>query len=374
MAAMMTSRCALPLLLLIAGCDQLQGVGGPETPLVTFQIAANGVIDCDGCDTSNLKVALVWGMQWLTEPLCILPAENDQVQAVINAGCRDPFGFVPDDVAGSSPIELGATTTLSLEQLPSTEVLVGDVTARVAYGSFVLYDDLDDDDTLKLARPDRLGGRGSMPPTDTQPTQLHDIVYGAGFVTMTAPDQRVAYREGGFDTTAAFYPRAGCGAPLPAFSIVSAGGFTEAAAIAATENGMLPPEDPATCTETSASTTTAQINVMLNATTQSLTTTQRNDLACTERVSDSSVSYREPPTAEPDLTNRTTACAHIPSFDGTTSDVIQWVVSDRSDESCVGLSHFTLRGCRDDALCAVPDWDITATPPSWWPCPTSSAP
>ena len=26
-----------------------------------------------------------------------------------------------------------------------------------------------------------------------------------------------------------------------------------------------------------------------------------------------------------------------------------------------------------DALCALPQWDITATPPTWWPCPVPAA-
>ena len=49
--------------------------------------------------------------------------------------------------------------------------------------------------------------------------------------------------------------------------------------------------------------------------------------------------------------------------------MIQYVVSGRSDESCMGLTHYVLRGCRNDPLCAQPQWDITKTPPSWWPCP-----
>ena len=43
-------------------------------------------------------------------------------------------------------------------------------------------------------------------------------------------------------------------------------------------------------------------------------------------------------------------------------------VASHPDEPCKGLSHFTLRGCREDVNCASPDWDFTANPPARWPC------
>jgi hypothetical protein len=52
---------------------------------------------------------------------------------VRDAGCRKPFGFVPQSVAASVPLTPGEPTTLTLDELPSTDVLVGDATARVAY-------------------------------------------------------------------------------------------------------------------------------------------------------------------------------------------------------------------------------------------------
>jgi hypothetical protein len=54
---------------------------------------------------------------------------------------------------------------------------------------------------------------------------------------------------------------------------------------------------------------------------------------------------------------------------------MQLVISGRSDDSCIGLTHYVLRGCRDDVLCQPPRWDITATPPTWWPtsCPAQAA-
>src|SRR5207248_5057396 len=103
-----------------------------------------------------------------------------------------------------------------LLDLPTADLMIGGVTARVAYASLVLYDDVNGNGALDFAAPQRLGG--DMPPPD------EDLVVGASFVTMTAPDRRLAYREGDFDANAACYPRAGCPAPPPGLSIVAAGG------------------------------------------------------------------------------------------------------------------------------------------------------
>jgi hypothetical protein len=349
-----------------AGCSKLSGFGGDVPPLVTISFQVNGDLaplrPPGDTGEKQLQVALVWGDQWLTEPFCILPPESDAAAAVIAAGCRDPFGFVPSRVAANEPIELGVTGSIQLFDLPGADVMVGDVTARVAYGSLVVYDDRDGDGTLDLARPHRTptggpdggGGPGGMDTTDSV-----DVVYGASFVTMTAPDQRLAYREGAFNADAAFYPRSGCGDPTPAFSIVGAGGFSVQAGLASAANGMLPPEDPATCTQAAASDVTVPIGVQ--------PPVDVREVSCIERTVDSSVRYREPPTDQPDLTDRIWACAHLPAFDaGDQSQLIQLVITGRSTDRCMGLTHYTLRGCRESVDCALPDWDYTANPPSWW--------
>jgi hypothetical protein len=351
-----------------AGCSDLSGFGGAVPPLATVQVEVTGdlaAVAPPGADP-HLRVALVWGAQWLTEPLCILPPDDDKAATLIAAGCRDPFGFVPARVALDAPLGGERSAALDLFDLPAADVMVGGVTARVAYASVVVYDDRDGNGTLTLGRSNRLGGRdnGNGPPQDAG-MQTEDRVYAASFATMTEPDSRLAFREGGFDTAAAFYPRAGCGAPLPSFSIVSAGGFSATEAVAATLRGELPQEDPASCREQTMDTT---VSVALRP------PAQLRELACVERATDSSTRYREPPTDAPDLNLRTTACMKVPDFgSGKPGDMIQLAVSGRSDDSCVGLTHYVLRGCRNDALCDLPTWDITANPPSWWPCPVKAA-
>jgi hypothetical protein len=354
------------LVLGLAACNDVSGFGGAVPPLATIQVQTAGdfaAVEVPGGGPPALRVALVWGAQWLTEPLCILPPQDASAAALIAAGCRDPFGFVPDRVATNAPLAADGSASLALLDLPAADVMVGDVTARVAYGSLVVYDDRDGDGTLTLGRARRLPGREDGPP-DEEGVASTDRVYAASFVSMTEPDHRLAFREGGFNQGAAFYPRSGCADPPPSFSIVSAGGFTADAALAAQLQGVLPPEDPASCGESS-----TDIPVVL----AYRAPDRLHELACEERRTDSSIRYREPPADAPDLTSRVQACVAVPDFGSDEANgMIQLAISGRTGE-CLGLTHYVLRGCREDALCAVPDWDITATPPSWWPCGSGAA-
>ncbi len=342
----------------LAGCGKLEGFGGPVPPLATFQVEPTGTIP----GTPNLQIAFVWGRQWLVEPLCIVPIDPrdnaQQVAAVIAAGCRDPFGFVPARVAASVPVELGTPAEIDLYTVPDADVMVGDLTARVAYGNFVLYDDVDGDGTLDLATPNRPPEQGP-PMGGNLPTQTVDVVWGASFVAMTRPDQRAGYREGAF-IQSGFYPRAGCGDPPPGFSVLAASGFTIQAAVDATQAGTVPQEsDLSQCQQS------APGDALVSIAVGSKTDRDLIEQKCTERITDSTVRYREPPATEPDLTDRTFACVHYPSF-GPPSDVIEFVVSGRADDSCVGLTHYILKGCREGPDCGSPDWDVA--PPDWWPC------
>jgi hypothetical protein len=344
--------------------------GGSEKPHVTFNVSLSGDLaslrPADDTSEPSLRVALVWGAQWSTDPFCVLPPESDAVTGVIAAGCRDPFSFVPGVVAASAPIAASSNTTLTVSQLPPADLLIGDTTARIAYGSLVIYDDRDRSGTLELSQPHPapagpgIVSRGPVP-------DPADVIYGASFVTMTEPDQRVAYREGGFDGTGTFYPRAGCPAPPVGFSIVGAGGFTSTAAMKATLTGTLPQEDPATCLEGSVGATVVAIAARA----------VLDEVGCAELAYSGRSRYLEPPVQQPDFTGRVIACAQLPEADlsGASTDggvrigpLLQLVVSGRSTDRCKGLTHYSLRGCRESVSCAFPDWDFTANPMGWWPC------
>ena len=107
---------------------------------------------------------------------------------------------------------------------------------------------------------------------------------------MTAPDQRVAYREGEFDPASAFYPRAGCDPPFRGFSVLAAGGFSAAAGLASALAGGLPPEDPPCSVDVPDE---ATIEIAARAPPDVV------EVGCDERTDDSSVRYREPPPTRP---------------------------------------------------------------------------
>jgi hypothetical protein len=375
-------RAAGLALVLAAGCGNLQGLGAPATPLVTFNVEAAGDLSSlrpPGITDTSLQIALVWGAQWQPEPFCFLPPQAAAAVApgvsgastpadVIAAGCRDPFGFVPARADVSVPVTIdGSAVALSLDNLPATDLLVGDV-SPVAYASLVFYDDRDGSGTLDLStpHPTKFGGRDDGDQQDTPDSA--DIIYGASFLTMTAPDTRVAYLEGTFDPTAAFYPRAGCPTatwPADGFSVLGTGGFTEAEGLTASAMGMLPTEeDPSACAFEMPDMTVVAVAAQAPA--------DVAEVSCVEQTLDGSTRYREPPAASIDFTGRTWTCAPLPSLGSTAQpNLIQLVVSGLPTDHCKGLTHYTLRGCNEDVACAVPDWDFTANPPSWWPCSTS---
>ncbi len=355
--------------LLPLGCSKPIGLGGAVTPLVQIQVQATDPTSVVPTD-AHLRVALVWGLQWQPEPFCFLPPESPEAAAVIAAGCPDSLGFVPNLVGADTPLEPGAPATIALDTLPDAAVMVGDPSARIAYASLIVYDDRNLDGTLDLRHPQRQQHRGE--PINDAPG-LADMVYGASFISMTQPDQRVAYREGGFDETVAFYPRRNCPDPPVSFSILSAGGFSAAEAMALAEQvpPQLPPEDPSTCATASPADTVVTIALQ--------SPDGLSQLACTANDNGGVTYYREAPSSSPDLTaqrGQAWACASFPRLGGDPAGVPpgqQLVVSGTPPpyEPCLYTLHYTLRGCDSDPSCPVPSWDITSTPPDWWPCSTS---
>lgn len=345
------------LLLALCACDDLDGLAGKATPLATFRYDVTGDFESvrvPGATDETLRVALVWGAQWLSEPLCFLPPESPEAEAVIAAGCRDPFGFVPDRVDENAVLG----DPISLYALPAADVLVGDVTSRIAYASLLVYDDRNDSGRLELGRAQRVPTPDDNDPQPPPDPLGRDIVYGASFVTMLEPDTRVVLREGEYNDRFAFYPRVGCGAPARGFSIAAAGGFSEGEALSAALAGMLPRQDPTTCSEQPPD---ATIPIALRPASELLET------GCVGRGADSAVRYREPPADPPDLAGRVAACVKVPRF-GEGPDITQYVVSTHVDARCKILTHYILAGCDEDAACPLPEWDRTANPPAWWPC------
>ena len=189
---------------------------------------------------------------------------------------------------------------------------------------------------------------------------------------MTAPDQRVSFLQGTFDPTAAFYPRkrlrpiqptaAGSRCSAPAASRPTPRSSPRRRGHLAARDRPDPlhesrPRQPRWSSRSP----------------RRRRPTSRRSPATSRRSTDRSATASRPPTSPPTSTAASTPARTLPSFDaGDQPNLIQLVVSGRPTDRCKGLTHYTLRGCREDVSCAVPDWDFTANPPAWWPCPTRS--
>jgi len=397
----------------VAACGKPVGLGATVTPLVEVNVQisqvsgasaagsdAGGVaLDGDGgsslLDGSDallslaggaglppLRVALVWGQQWWPEPFCLLaqaapatlatdPTQLGAVESVAQAGCRDNFGFVPLQVGADVPLEANGTTAIPVISLPSAAEMVGDPAARVAYASLIIYQDGNGDGILDLAHPADQQQRGQSNSNSNDATNSPDTVYGASFISMTQPDQRVAYREGSFDPSVAFYPRAGCAAPPPSFSILSAGGFSVSEGLLSNATGQFPPE-----TSCGSAPISASVTVALQA------PGTLAELACTVNDASGVTYYRKPPAADPRTVGNAGgatisaawACTNFPYLSGADGGVPpgqQLVVAGQPGQTCLGTLHYTLRGCNTNPSCSSPTWDVSASPPAWWPCSES---
>ncbi len=396
------------LMLWTVGCqDKLLGLTDNATPLTQIHVQVTGDLQqlrpaATLAETPHLRVALVWGAIYLPDPFCaiyqVLPIDPSAT-AVAQAGCRDILGFVPQQVGESVAVAADGSATIDLINLPNAAVLVGEVTSRVGYASLLVFDDRNNNGTLELHRVAQIrnngpgGGPGGGPtglPDTATPVVKGDFVYGASFLTMTAPDQRIAYLEGAFDANNAlyglFYPRSGCTGPTTGFSILSAGGFSALDGLKALAGLGSATEDPATC---SVKTLDTVIPIALQ-----VTETVR-DAACVGGGGTGVIRYAAPamqvPTGvtPPELLQQPWACMPvnyspcllgltIPGLDCSKFDAKARpslaVASPPGD--CKSTTHYVLKGCASDANCATPEWDYTtpAKLPAWWPCDIGAAP
>jgi hypothetical protein len=328
----------------VAGCSDLHGLESMQlTPLATLHVRVTGDIDAvrpQNDRPPRLRVALIWGQPWLPDASCLPPFETEQHAAVAAHGCDDPLGFrrAGFEFGEDAAIAPDGTATLDLFALPTA--LFGDTSSQIAYGSLVVYDDVNDDSSLE---------------------PFGDVQYGASFSSMTRPDTRVSFRHGGFDDHAAYYPRRGCTPPMEGFSLLSAGGFTLEQAIEAQARGELPLQDPASCREDQVD---REVAVELRP------SDELSGVGCFAFAFQFSP---PPPFPLPEEPEHAMACTSIPDFGtGRGRGRSQLLTSDDVRSGCKFLNHYLLRGCYGDPLCDVPDWNVPA--PSWWPCPPDGAP
>jgi hypothetical protein len=333
----------------LAGCGDLQGLTPTDLPpLVTIHVRATGDLGAvrkPSDEPPRLRATVTWGQAALPDPSCLPPIENPDHAAVVAAGCNDLLAFKRGgfDIRTDFPVAADGTATIDLYSLP--DFLYGDRYSQIAYGSVVIYDDVNGNSYL-------------------DPFGFQDVVYGASFPSMAKPDTRIAFRHGEFDDRSAYYPRRGCEPPVEGYSVVSAGGFTLQDAIDAQARGELPAQDPAQCRQ--------------NPIDQELTVALRDPDELDEVGCFSFAYYFSSPPQEmfPTTSEVRMACTSIPDR-GTGRAHGRWqllmtISAPRGLAfGCRSIQHMVLRGCQDDPLCVVPDWDVPA--PDWWPCPADNA-
>jgi hypothetical protein len=342
------------------GCGDLQGLDDSQPiPLAKIKVKTSGSFEsvrAPMATKERLRATVIWGTQRLPEALCFFPPESPEVAAVVAAGCRNPLSFTPLLVGPSTPLVPGEEATIELDTFPPSEVLLGISTSRVGYGSIVVYDDRQGSGDLQLAT--------EFDASNTELDLNNYIVYGASFVAMSEPDTRLVFREGEFIETG-FYPRKGCPAPLPGFSIARAGGFSLTDALTATLDNKLPAQPEGSC---------QQLSLGEVVTIPFRPTTEVREVGCKQTDGiNGNVYYRSPDENPMDPDKTVFACAKIPKFSSepsATDNITQLIVAPKQTEACRNVRHYTLYGCYGSSFddCTVPDWDYRQTPPAWWPC------
>jgi len=267
--------------------------------------------------------------------------------------CPDPLGVVPALAGPSSSISEGVEREGSLDveiiftALPPAEVIIGTPDARVAYGSLVIFDDINEDGVLNIGfstPPIFEKGRESSDEENDDDFKNRrrfedepidpDIVYGASFLTLLDSQKRLAFREGDF-VESFFYPLGGC-EPPPGMSIM-----------------MVEPEEVGDLEETHCQAQSIGDPLALEL--------ARPDSRLQELVCEPTpvwVSRAENLT--PYLEDQGLKLTCLSSWELAVSS---------TESSCKTLSIFRLVDCPShEPECDDPGWDDRAQPPLWWPC------
>lgn len=318
----------LLLALALAGCGPgVHDLSVNADPLLVIR----GHVDTAKLNRVDPSAPLIGLLVWASIPrinqLCLAYPNVAELQAA----CPDPYGVFYGEIEKSVPVNADGSFELDLSNLPAARVSVGDTVTRIAYGSLVVAEDTNRDGQLSLPTG------GSSPDGGFRATP--DTIVGATFFSLRDAQARITFREGGFVEGSNFYPDPGCPDPPPGFSVLDAPAYSDAGA------------PPGTCSTTGFD---APIEV------PPLTNAQSLALAC--GMVQQSIGVREA------TSNRN------PNRGGGSSQQQQVCLSHEilvriTPGICPTFNALALKGCRADPFCLNPEWDDTANPPSWWPCP-----
>jgi hypothetical protein len=295
-----------------------------------------GKVDLGAIDAKStgkpLRAALVWG----AVPNYVLACVKYPLNAEIAPACPNPFGFVPGLVEAEVEVGVDGSFTLPLRRLPDVSLSVGDDSARIAWGSVVVAADSDGNGSFNL-----LTREGD----DHETPKLADLALAASFFRLDEPQQRVAFREGGWDEESLFYPPKGCAAPPVGFSALTTPGLKPLS---------LDPA-PGECTSASLDATTIEpVPLSLN---------EAKGLACR---SINRAQVRQPGLVPPGEEENEQGDHHGLVGKQVCLDAETLAIVGEGD--CPTITVMPLSGCRQNLVCQKPDWDFTKQPPPWWPC------
>jgi hypothetical protein len=318
----------------MTACSGVHDLEGDGSPIAVLRGRVAGARP----EGSTLRAGLVWAGAPVFVPFCHdegpTPLDPQRsVSELAAVGCRDPFDVVPELAGTAAAIASDGSFELPIVHLPTAEVMVGGRESRVAYGSLVVFADLDENGALELR-----GGcgriRGRMDDPRLRPRA--EPIYAASFSTLTGEQARITYVEGELDADSFFYPHSRCRelAP-PGFSLWSMAGLLDA-------------------TDESGACRVDPIDTPIE-----LELGSPEDFAALSCRQAERESFERPPRWETDP---------LP-------DDLLWECSDDgnlvfADPSCdcPEVRELSLVGCYDDRECEDPDWDLRDEAQEWWPC------
>jgi hypothetical protein len=319
--------------LTVAGCGGgVHDLSAASDPLVVI----HGHVDLAALERPNpssaLLATLIWAEVPAVDPTCLAFTDPRLAPA-----CPDPYGVFNGEVETWTPVGPDGGFDLALFQLPAVNVSVGDAATRIAYGSVVVVEDVDGNGQPTLFAPVS-GRRGTAPaPQPITP----DTIVGASFYDLHANQTRVVFREGGWVADSNFYPLPGCDAPMTGFSILTAPPYSDAS----------PPAGG--CVDTGTD-TTVEVTPLSAA----------DGLAYLCRSVQIGFGLLDPGDRSPPG-NPTLVCLMGSS---STPALPASVLAAVHPGICPWVRSYALSGCNTDPSCTMPEWDLTASPPSWWPC------